>query len=92
MSNIIEDLYYGNIEPQELSKELSGKLKKKLSNLAEKEELLTARLNDEDKELFENYVSAYIEFSTTSNADSFISGFRLGARFTYDTFIKNTKG
>ena len=92
MSNFIEDLYYGNIEPQELSTELSGKLKKKLSKLSEKEEQLTARLNGEDKELFQNYASAYTEFSTTSNADSFISGFRLGAKFIYDTFVKNTKG
>ncbi|MBQ4059343.1 MAG: hypothetical protein IJD40_10470 [Lachnospiraceae bacterium] len=92
MSNFIEELYYGNIEPQELSTELSGELKKKLSNLTEKEEQFAAKLNDEDKELFQNYVSAYTDFSTMGNADSFISGFRLGAKFTYDTFVKNTKG
>jgi hypothetical protein len=88
MSTFIEEFYYGNIEPQEVNSELTPKLKKKLSNLVEKEEQLTARLTGEDKELFQDYVSAYIEFSTTSNADSFISGFRLGARFTYETFIK----
>ena len=88
MSTFIEEFYYGNIEPQEVNSELTPKLKKKLSQLAEKEEQLTARLTGEDKELFQNYVSAYIEFSTTSNADSFISGFRLGAKFTYETFIK----
>ena len=88
MSNIIEDFYYGNLEPQEINSELTPKLKKELSNLAEKEEQLTARLTREDKELFQNYVSAYIEFSTTSNSDSFISGFRFGARFAYDTFVK----
>lgn len=92
MSNIIEDFYYGNIEPQELNSEITPKLKKKLSSLAEKEEQLTARLTGEEKELFLNYVSAYVEFSTTANADSFISGFRLGAKFTYDTFIDNRKG
>ena len=92
MSNIIEDFYYGNIEPQEVNSELTSKLKKKLNNLAEKEEQLTARLSGEDKELFQNYVSAYIEFSTTSNADSFVAGFRLGAKFTYDTFITKQKG
>ena len=92
MSNIIEDLYYGNLEPQEVNSELTPKLKKKLSILAEKEEQLTAKLTGEEKELFLNYVSAYIEFSTMSNADSFISGFRLGARLIYDTFVKNMKG
>lgn len=89
MSNIIEELYYGNIEPQELNSELSAKLKKKLNSLAEKEEQLTAKLNGEEKDLFLNYASTYVEFSTISNSDSFISGFRLGAKFTYDTFVNN---
>ena len=88
MSSTIEDFYYGNIEPLEVNSELTSKLKKKLSSLAEKEEQLTARLTGEDKELFQSYVSAYIEFSTTSNADSFITGFRLGAKFTYETFVE----
>ncbi len=92
MSNIIEDFYYGNLEPQEVNSELTPKLKKKLSNLAEREEQLATRLTGEAKEMFLSYVNAYVEFSTTSNADSFISGFRLGASFIYDTFVKNMKG
>ena len=92
MANIIEEFYYGNIEPQELNSELSATLKKKLSKLTEKEEQLTTKLSDEEKELFLNYANACIEFSTISNSNSFISGFRLGAKFAYDTFVKNTKG
>lgn len=96
MSTFIEEFYYGNIEPQEVNSELTPKLKKKLSNLAEKEEQLTARLTGEDKELFQNYVSTYIEFSTTSNADSFINGLEGKASLnsgvllvrTYDGFDK----
>ena len=92
MSNIIEEFYYGNIEPQELSTEITPKLKKKLSSLVKKEEELTAMLPEKEKELFTNYVLTYNEFSSIGNSDSFISGFRLGARFTYDTFIENKKG
>ena len=88
MSNIIEEFYYGNIEPQALSTEITPKLKKKLSSLVKKEEELTAILPEKEKELFSNYVSSYNEFSSIGNSDSFISGFRLGARFTYDTFVK----
>lgn len=88
MSTFIEEFYYGNIEPQEVNSELTPKLKKKLSHLAKKEEQLTARLTGEDKELFLSYVKDYIEFSTMSNADSFISGFKLGAKFTYDAFVE----
>ena len=92
MSNIIEDLYYGNIEPQEVNSEIAPKLKKSLSELAGKEEHLTSLLADKDKELFTDYVATYIKFSSLCNADSFTVGFRLGARFTYDTFIENKKG
>ena len=92
MSNIIEEFYYGNIEPRELSTEITPKLKKKLSSLVKKEEELTAMLPEKEKELFAKYVLAYNEFSSIGNSDSFISGFRLGARFTYDTFITEMKG
>ena len=91
MSNIIEEFYYGNIEPQELSTEITPKLKKKLSTLVKKEEELTAILTEKEKDLFANYVLAYNEFSSIGNSDSFISGFRLGARFIYDTFISEMK-
>ena len=88
MSNVIEELYYGNLEPQEVNSGLTPKLKKKLSALAKKEEELTAMLPEKAKELFANYVNSHNEFSSISNSDSFISGFRLGARFAYDTFVE----
>ena len=92
MSKFIEDFYYGNIEPQENSSELKSELKRKLSILTQTEEQLTTKLTEEDKELFVKYASQSSEFLCVSNADSFIAGFRLGARFTYDTFIENKKG
>ena len=92
MSDFIEDFYYGNIEPQECTTNLTAKVKKNLSDLADKEEQLISLLTDKDKELFTDYVATYIKFSSLCNADSFTVGFRLGARFTYDTFIKNQKG
>ena len=92
MSDFIEDFYYGNIEPQECTTNLTAKVKKSLSELASKEEQLTALLADKDTKLFTDYVTTYIKFSSLGNADSFTTGFRLGARFTYDTFIENKKG
>ena len=89
MSGFIEEFYYGNIEPQACSSELNTELKRMLSTLTEKEELLSAKLNGEEKDLFSEYVNAYNEFLAFSIADGFISGFRLGARFTYDTFVES---
>ena len=92
MSNIIEELFYGNLEPQELTTEITPRLKRKFNELVKKEEELTEKLSDEEKEKFANYVSKYNEFSSISIADGFVSGFRFGARFTYDTFVVNSKG
>ena len=92
MSDFIEDFYYGNIEPQECTTKLTAKVKKSLSELADKEEQLTSLLAGKEKELFTDYVATYIKFSSLCKADSFTIGFRLGARFSYDTFIENRKG
>ena len=51
------------------------------------EKHLMDTLTGETKELFSNYVDTYIEFLSICNTDSFLAGFRLGARFTYDTFV-----
>ena len=87
MSNFIEDFYYGNIEPQESCSALKTGLDRKLSLLTQIEEQLTAKLTEEEKTLFMKYASQSSEFLCVSNADSFIAGFRLGAKFTYDTFV-----
>ena len=92
MSDFIEDFYYGNIEPQECTTELTAKVKKSLSDLAGKEEQLTSILADKEKELFISYANSYTKFLSLCNADSFTVGFRLGARFTYDAFIEKKKG
>ena len=87
MSKFIEDFYYGNIEPQECCSELKDELKKKLGILTEKEKELNSKLSGEEKDLFVAYTNTYNDFLTVSIADSFISGFRLGAKFTLDTFV-----
>ena len=87
MSNIIEELFYGNLEPQELTTEITPRLKKKLNELVKKEEDLASRLPEGERELFSKYTDAYNEFSSISICDSFISGFRLGAKFAYNTFV-----
>lgn len=87
MSHFIEEFYYGNIEPQESIRELKTEIKKKLDALSQTEEQLTSKLVEAEKGLFMKYASQSSEFLCASNADSFIADFRLGAKFTYDTFV-----
>lgn len=87
MPNFIEELYYGNIEPQEITTELKAKVRNKLAALSKSEEQLAAKLTDAENELFDTYLKQSGEFLCVSNADSFIAGFKLGAKFTYNTFV-----
>ena len=48
MSDFIEDFYYGNIEPQECTTNLTAKVKKSLSELADKEE--TTKYSEEKEQ------------------------------------------
>ena len=84
---MIEELYYGNIEPQELNNgETTLKLKKKLSKVAAGEHQFSERLSDEEKKIFSGLMEDYNELSGLGCADSFISGFRLGARLMIDIY------
>jgi len=87
MTHFIEQFYYGNIEPCETTTELKAELRKKSNALLRTEEKLTANLNDAEKELFETYLNQSGEFLCINHADGFLAGFRLGAKFTYDTFV-----
>lgn len=86
MAGFIEDFYYGNHEAQSYSKEFANDLKKKLNELTLLEKQLSEKLTDAEKVLFLSYADRYLEFTSLSVTDSFISGFRFGARFSIDTF------
>ena len=87
MKNFIEEFYYGNIEPQAGSTKQNKAVQKQMENLMTNEDFLTTVLSDENKKRFLDYVNAWSIFNGESNLDSFIMGFRLGAKFMLDTFV-----
>lgn len=92
MTNFIEDFYYGNIEPQECAVKQNKTVQKQMDVLMLNEDFLTEHLSGESKTKFLEFVNAWGVVNGESNLDSFITGFRLGAKFTYDTFIEDKKG
>ncbi len=87
MSNFIEEFYYGNHETQEMNTFLTSKVKSNHRKLTDKEEEIRNMLSNKDLKFFEEYVDLYRDFICVSCSDSFISGFKHGAKFTYDTFV-----
>ena len=89
MANFIEELYYGNIDPQAGGYCRQSPAKKVSDSLNDLEEKLSDQLAGENKELFLRFCNAYAEFMGECELDTFITGFRLGARFMMDTFLSD---
>ena len=89
MKNIIEELFYGNIDPQARSVKKGSCIQKQMTILANSESLLNEKLTGEEKKAFASFVDASSVILGKSELDSFMVGFRLGARFVYDTFVDN---
>lgn len=87
--NFIEELYYGNIDPQ--ASDITPYMRKQMQRLGDAEELLTKRLTGEEKKHFADYSDAWAAVNSESNRDSFVTGFRLGAMFAMDTFFAEDK-
>ncbi len=89
MKNIIEELFYGNIDPQARAVKKGSCIQKQITVLANSESLLNEKLTGEEKKAFASFVDASSVILGKSELDSFMVGFRLGARFVYDTFVDN---
>ena len=89
MKNIIKELYYGNIDPQARGFKNGSYLKKQMTILSESEAMLTDRLTGDEKKAFLSFVNASDIILGESELDSFIVGFRLGARLIFDTFVND---
>lgn len=85
--NFIEKFFYGNLDPQARSTKQNDTVQKQMEILMNNEENLTAELDDENKKLFLDFANAWSVVNGESTLDGFIMGFRLSAKFTYDTFI-----
>lgn len=90
VKNILTELYYGNVDPQARGFKKNSYLQKQMSILSDCETYLTEKLEGEEKKSFLSFVNASNAVLGESELDSFLVGFRLGARFIYDTFVDNT--
>lgn len=89
MKNLIKELYYGNIDPQARGFKNGSYLKKQMTILSESEALLTDRLTGDEKKWFLTFVNASNNILGQTELNSFIVGFKLGARLILDTFMND---
>ena len=77
---ILEDFWYGNIEPTEYDTSPCKEYKKALQLINRNEEELHDTMTDAQKELFSRYADSVREFQDMAESLLFQNSFRLGAR------------
>lgn len=77
---ILEEFWYGNIEPTEYDSSACKEYKEALRLIIKNEEKLQASMTDEQKKLFSRYTDAVREYQTMAEYLLFQNSFKLGAR------------
>ena len=88
MKSFIEELYYGNIDPQNSGFEDDEGVQRTMQTIRENEDFLADTLTGEEKKRFLDFADAWSAFNGEATLDGFVTGFRLGARFVLDTFLR----
>ena len=82
MRDTLENLYFGNITPNDQIVKSGTALKKAMEQSADCEEKLTALLEDKEKARLLRLINAENEIGSTMALEHFILGFRLGVRMS----------
>lgn len=85
--NILEDFWYGNINPQEESKEHNREIRDLLTLMGRNRDALSSTLTDEQREVLEKYDDCVNEMYGLIEVAIFSYAFRLGGRLMLATFL-----
>ena len=80
VKNMINELWHGNIIPQEDSRTNSPQMKELLGYMARHHEELEKSFTDEQKETFEKFHDCWNEYMSLAEAAIFEYAFKLGAQ------------
>ena len=87
--SILEEFWYGNIEPTEYDTSSSKEYKEMLQLISRNEEKLLAIMTDEQKDLFSRYQDCVREYQAMAECLLFQNSFRLGAGMMLAIMDKN---
>lgn len=82
--NVLEELWYGNLDPAEYDADPGPEYKELLRLIARNEEMLLATMTDTQKNLFSRYQDCVREYQAMAECLLFQNSFRLGARITME--------
>ena len=91
MRSVINELWHGNIIPQEDSRNNSPEMKELMEYMARHHDDLLKTMTDEQKETFEKFHDCWSEYMSLTEATIFEYAFRLGARLALEIQMDTNK-
>lgn len=85
--NILDELWYGNISPQEQSKDNNRAIKELLNLMGRNRDRLCETMTDEQREVLEKYDDCVNEMYGLIEVEIFSYAFRLGGRLMLATVL-----
>ena len=89
MRNTLEDLYYGNITPNEQRAAPDSELKRAVDRVARFESQLTELLDEDGRTVLTKLIESRDEIESITALENFILGFRLGAKIMRECMDEN---
>ena len=86
--NVINELWHGNIVPQEDSQTNTKEMKELISYIARHDEALEKLLTEEQKAIFEKYQDCWNEYVSLAEAAIFEYAFKLGMQISIETLTE----
>ena len=84
MRSVINELWHGNIVPQEDSRNNSLEMKELMEYMARHHDDLLKTMTDEQREIFEKFDDCWSEYSSYAEEAIFEYAFKLGARLAME--------
>jgi len=88
---ILKELWYGNIQPNEFSRKRSKERQEILNLLIRHRNTLDTMLTEEQKAVLDKYRECQTELSCLDECEVFIRGFRLGMMISVDVLHNGDK-
>ena len=87
MKSMIKELWHGNINPQEDSRNNSPEMKELMEYIARHHDDLLKSMTDEQKEIFEKFEDCWGEYASYAEEAIFEYAFRLGVQLMAEAFL-----
>ena len=88
MKSVINELWLGNIDPQNDSRNNSQKIKELMEYMTRHHEKLNQMMSDEQKEILKKFDDCWSEYMSLAEADIFEYAFKLGMQISIETLTE----